>query len=95
MRSTDKTCPVQMGQQIENELPEYREANSRHECSDFLKSLKGYSGVSLIHGLNHCETVLDQVSRPLIYGVLSTSEFCSFPYALSIITVINWQVRHI
>ena len=42
-------------------------------------SLKGYSGVSLIHGLIHCETVLDslsrdQVSRPLIYGVLSTSE---------------------
>ena len=41
--------------------------------------LKGYSGVSLIHGLNHCETVLDslsrdQVSRPLIYRVLSTSE---------------------
>ena len=41
--------------------------------------LKGYSGVILIHGLNHCETVLDslsrdQVSRPLIYGVLSTSE---------------------
>uniref|UniRef100_A0A671UNZ6 ADAM metallopeptidase domain 12 n=1 Tax=Sparus aurata TaxID=8175 RepID=A0A671UNZ6_SPAAU len=41
--------------------------------------LKGYSGVNLIHGLNHCETVLhsllrDQVSRLLIYGVLSTSE---------------------
>ena len=38
-------------------------------------TLKGYSGVNLIHGLNHCETVLDslsrdQVSRPLIYGVL-------------------------
>ena len=42
-------------------------------------SLKGYSGVSIIHGLTHCETVLnslsrDQVSRLLIYGVLSTSE---------------------
>ena len=41
--------------------------------------LKGYSGVSLIHGLTHRETVLDslsrdQVSRWLIYGVLSTSE---------------------
>ena len=41
--------------------------------------LKGYSSVSLIHGLNHRETVLDsllrnQVSRPLIYEVLSTPE---------------------
>ena len=41
--------------------------------------LKGYSGVNLIHGLTHRETVLDslsrdQVSRPLLYGVLSTSE---------------------
>ena len=41
--------------------------------------LKGYSGVNLIHGLNHHETVLDslsrdQVNRPLIYGVLSSSE---------------------
>uniref|UniRef100_A0A671TV70 EF-hand domain-containing family member C2 n=1 Tax=Sparus aurata TaxID=8175 RepID=A0A671TV70_SPAAU len=38
-----------------------------------------YSGVNLIDGLTHRETVLDslsrdQVSRPLIYGVLSTSE---------------------
>ena len=42
-------------------------------------NLNGYSGVNLIHGLTHRETVLnslsrDQVSRPLIYGVLSTSE---------------------
>ena len=49
-------------------------------------TLKGYSGVSLIHDLTHRETVLthretvldslsrDQVSRPLIYEVLSTSE---------------------
>ena len=42
-------------------------------------SLKGHSSVNLIHGLNRCETVLDsfsrdQVRRPLIYGVLSTSE---------------------
>ena len=42
-------------------------------------SLKGYSSINLIHGLSHSETVLDsllidQVSRPLIYGVSSTSE---------------------
>ena len=41
--------------------------------------LKGYSGVSLIHVLTHSETVWDspsrdQVSRPLIYEVLSTSK---------------------
>ena len=46
---------------------------------DFDVVLKGYSGVNLIHGLTHTKTVLDslstdQVSRPLIYGVLSTSE---------------------
>ena len=40
---------------------------------------KGYSGVSLIYGITHHETVLesllrDQISRPLIYEVLSTSE---------------------
>ena len=55
-----------------------------HQLSLFLKRLlclilKGYSGVNLIHGLTHCKTVLDslsrdQVSRPLIYRVLSTSE---------------------
>ena len=38
--------------------------------------LKGYSGVNLIHGLTHRETVLgslsrDQASRPLINWVLS------------------------
>ena len=43
------------------------------------RHLKGYSGVTLIHGLNHHETLLDslsrdQISRPLIYWVLSTSE---------------------
>ena len=42
-------------------------------------SLKGYSSVNLIYGLNHRETVLDslsrdQVSRPLIYGVLSRND---------------------
>ena len=41
--------------------------------------LKGYSGVSLIHGVTHCETVLDslsrdQVSRPLANVVLASSE---------------------
>ena len=41
--------------------------------------LKGYSGVNLIHDLTHRETVLDslsrdQVSRPLIYGDLASSQ---------------------
>ena len=41
--------------------------------------LKGYSGVSSIHGLTHRETVLDSLSRdtvcrPLAYVVLASSE---------------------
>ena len=27
------------------------------------QQLKGFSGVSLIHGLTHCETVFDSLSR--------------------------------
>ena len=41
--------------------------------------LKGYSGVNVIHGLNHRETVLDclsrhKVCRPLVSVVLASSE---------------------
>ena len=40
--------------------------------------LKGYPGVSSIHGLTHCDTELDpprdQVCRPLVYVVVATSE---------------------
>ena len=34
-----------------------------HICSTVVAYLKGYSSVSLIHGLNHCETVLDSLSE--------------------------------
>ena len=40
-------------------------------------TLKGYSGVSLIHGLTHRETLLDSLSRvckPLANVVLASSE---------------------
>ena len=49
-------------------------------------TLQGYSGVNLIHGLTHCETVLDylswnQVRRPFFPQVLSTSETAAWQYA--------------
>ena len=45
----------------------------------YTSPLKGYSGVSLIHGLTHRETVLDSLSRdkvcrPLANVVLASSE---------------------
>ena len=63
------------------DLTLYEPKISSHTETQFCscRRIKEYSGVSLIHGLNHSETVLhslsrDQVSRLLIYGVLSTSE---------------------